>query len=189
MAKRSGTTVDFSGVESGGREVPDDQYLLEVLSCEEKESGDGNPYLAWKWKVVEGPYKGATIYDNTSLQPQALWRLKMVLECFGNDVPNGKMELKIATYKGKQLMADVANETYQGKKKPRITGFLRGSTGSSAGSSAPGMKKGSKVTFEFDDATLEGVITGLENGKVIVTTEVDGTKEEWELKADEVTLA
>ena len=36
--KRSDVTVDFTDVESGGRSVPDDNYLLEVVSVEEKES-------------------------------------------------------------------------------------------------------------------------------------------------------
>lgn len=189
MAKRSNTSVDFSGVESGGRAVPDDRYLLEVLSVEEKESSEGNPYFAWKWKVSEGPHKGATIYDNTSLKSTALWRLKTLLECMGINVPNGKMTLDPTQWKGKKVMADVANETYQGKQKPRITDFIH-SVGGAAEKSGPvhSFKRGSKVSFDFNGETLEGAVTSLEGGKIIVTTEVDGTKEEWELEASELTL-
>ena len=116
--RRGGIAVDFTGVESGGKSVPDGDYLLECTSCEDKESDNGT-YLAWKWKVVEGPSKGASVYDNTSLQPQALWRLKTLFECMGIDV-DGKMNINPDAYKGKQVMATIANETYQGKQKPRL---------------------------------------------------------------------
>ena len=191
MAKRSGISVDFTGVESGGRAIPDDDYLLEVVSCEEKESGDGNPYLAWKWKVVEGSVKGATLYDNTSLQPQALWRLKMAMECMGMDVNSGKMSISPESFKGKRAFCSVGNEKYQGKDKPRITAFLGNASmaGGGESTSSPGitLKKGTKVSFDFEGEKMEGIITGLENGKVVVTTNINGTKEEWELTSAEVT--
>ena len=42
--KRADVTIDFSGVESGGRPVPDGEYLMEVLSVEEKETNDEAAY-------------------------------------------------------------------------------------------------------------------------------------------------
>ena len=187
--RRGGISVDFTGVESGGgRAVPDGDYLLEVVGVEEKESGDGNPYLAWKWKIAEGPLKGATIYDNTSLQPQALWRLKTLLECMGVEAA-GKMSLNPEAYKGKFCGASVANETYQGKQKPRISGFLdKASLGASAAKSGPtsSFKKGTKVSFEFEGETLTGVIQSLDGNKAIVLTQIDGNDEEWELPLSEV---
>ena len=183
--RRGGIAVDFTGVESGGKSVPDGDYLLECTSCEDKESDNGT-YLAWKWKVVEGPSKGASVYDNTSLQPQALWRLKTLFECMGIDV-DGKMNINPDAYKGKQVMATIANETYQGKQKPRISGFL---SKSAAGSSGPvtTLKKGVKVTFEFEGDTLEGVVQSLDRNKVIVLTQIDGSDEEWELTHEDVTV-
>jgi hypothetical protein len=186
--KRSDVTVDFSGVESGGRAVPDGEYLIECLSVEEKESQEGNAYLAWKWKVADGAYKGATVYDNTSLKPTALWRLKSLLECLGEEV-DGKFGLNLGSYKGRTTLAVIANETYQGKQKPRITDFLRGIPQTSKSEAASGPKKGSKVTFEYEGAQMPGVVQGIEGGKVVVLVEVDGSPEEWELEISEVTLA
>ncbi len=186
--KRSDVTVDFSGVESGGRAVPDGEYLIECLSVEEKESQEGNAYLAWKWKVADGAYKGATVYDNTSLKPTALWRLKSLLECLGEEV-DGKFGLNLGSYKGRTTLAVIANETYQGKQKPRITDFLRGIPQTSKSETASGPKKGSKVTFEYEGAQMPGVVQGIEGGKVVVLVEVDGSPEEWELEISEVTLA
>lgn len=187
MAKRADVTVDFSGVESGGRSVPDGQYLTEVVSVEEKESQEGNMYLAWKWKVCDGPYKGAIIYDNTSLKPTALWRLKTLLECLGVDVSEGKMGLRLADYKGKTALVMVANEKYQGKDKPRITEFLRGVAASKSGPVST-LKKGVTVSFDYEGEQMEGTVSSIEGDTVVVSVVVDGSSEEWELSQSELTV-
>lgn len=185
--KRTDCTVDFSGVESGGRAVPDGEYLLEVISIEEKESSEGNAYLAWKWKVADGTYKGATIYDNTSLKSTALWRLKTLLECLGVDVTNGKMALNFKEYIGKTCLVQVANETYQGKQKPRIGEFLRSLPTSSASTSSNPYKKGVKVSFQYEGNEMEGEVASVEGDNVVVIVEIDGEKEEWEMSSSELT--
>lgn len=190
MRKRGGISVDFSGVESGGRAIPDDDYLLEVVSVEEKEGREsGAIYLSWKYKVAEGPYKGATVYDNTSLSPQALWRLKRLLEAMGIQA-DGKMSLDLNSFKGKGVLAQIANETYNGKEKPRVVEFLFGTPweNSSSGSSNP-YKKGSRVTFEYEGSQMTGVVSSVEGNKVIVAVTVDGEAEEWELEASELSPA
>lgn len=190
MRKRGGISVDFSGVESGGRAIPDDDYLLEVVSVEEKEGRDsGAIYLAWKYKVADGAYKGATVYDNTSLSPQALWRLKRLLEAMGIQA-DGKMSLDINSYKGKRVLATIANEEYNGKQKPRVVEFLFGAPGenSSSGPSNP-YKKGSRVAFEYEGSQVTGVVSSVEGNKVIVAVTVDGEAEEWELEASELAPA
>lgn len=191
--KRSDVTVDFTGVESGGgRAIPDGEYLLEVVEVTEKESQEGNTYLAWKWKVQDGPYKGAAVYDNTSLKPAALWRLKTLLECLGMEV-GGKLGLNLAELKGKSLLVEVANETYQGKQKPRVTNFLRGvgNGGSAAATSGPAtsLKKGSKVKFDYEGEEMTGKVSSLDGTSVVVAVEVDGADEEWELNLSEISPA
>ena len=118
--------VDFNGVESGGsRSIPDGTYLVEVKKITQEEGSDsGEPYLAWQFKVVEGKYKGATLFDNTSLQPQALWKLKTLLECLGEEVPDSTMRLVLSDYIGRRVQVEVTNEEYNGKDRPRITGYL-----------------------------------------------------------------
>lgn len=192
MKRRADLTLDFSGVETKTFTVPDDNYLLEVVSVEEKESGEGNPYLAWKWKVVDGPHKGATLYDNTSLKSTALWRLKGLLECLGMKV-DGRLSLNLAELKGKKAWASTTTETYQGKEKSRIAEFLRqapdGASGSSASSSSkPKVKVGSRVQFSFDGHDMIGEVTEVEGKKISVEVEFDGAKEVWEMETSEVTL-
>lgn len=124
--RKSGVSVDFGGVESGGgRPCRDGRWKAYPTSCELKETDEGNEYLSFKWKVTSGPDKGAVIWDNCSLQPQALWRLKTLLEVWGEDVPDGAMDLDPDDMTGedKEIVIEIANEKYRGKSQPRIVGF------------------------------------------------------------------
>src|SRR5439155_1390655 len=76
-------SVDFTGVEAGGRPCPDGTWRCEIQSISQEESSTGNPMLVGKYKVLNGKGKGAIIYDNLSLQPQALFRLKALCDALG----------------------------------------------------------------------------------------------------------
>lgn len=154
--KGSSVTVDFSGVESGGgRAVPDGNYTVRVKEITEEESRDGNPYLKWIWTVTEGPCKGANIYDNTSLQPQALWRLKTLLECLGQEVPDSSLDLNLGDLVGSETDAEITNETYEGKQKPRITGFLGEGGAASSTKTTPSKAKKNEEESEEEDSDEE----------------------------------
>jgi len=64
--------------------IPESTYecaVFEIKKVSGKESGSGKPYLKWTFKVMEeGECKGRLLWLNTSLQNQALWRLKQILE-------------------------------------------------------------------------------------------------------------
>jgi plastocyanin len=143
--RKKGLEVDFTGVESGGKAVPDGVYELEVQGIEINE-GEKGQYLTWKSKVVsEGAAKGGIVYDNTSLTPQALWRLKGLLECLGVDVPDSSMELDLEEYVGMKFTATIANENYQGKDRPKIAQYGGEVTeGEESGSSAKSGKSSEK---------------------------------------------
>lgn len=124
--KGGGVSVDMSGVESGGRAVADGRYKAYPVECEEKEGeSSGEPYLAFKWKITSKEAKNATLYDNCSLQPQALWRLKTLLEAMDMEVPDGVMEIDPDDLIGEdhEIEIEVTNEKYKGKNVPRISGF------------------------------------------------------------------
>ena len=56
-----------------------------------------------------------------------------------------------------------------------------------AGSKGP--KKGAKVTFEYEGEEMSGIVASASGDVVVVEVEVDGSKEEWELAASDITLA
>lgn len=198
-----GLSVDFSGVESGGKAVPDGAYEVEVVEVTEEESSEGNPYLKWKFRVTEGPSKGAAIYDNTSLQPQALWRLKGLLEVLGVEVPDSSMDLDLSDYVGSTLTITVANEEYQGKDRPKVASYGGEASESSSTQSSKKkssskaeeedddssddseseFKKGQKVKFVDNKKTHKGKIVSIEGD----TATVDVNGEEWELSTEDLT--
>lgn len=124
--KKNTVTVDMEGVESGGgRPCRDGRWKMYPTSCELTESSAGNDMLKFRWKVTSGPDKGAVVWDNVSLTPQALWRLKTLMETMGMDVPDGSLDIDPDDFVGEdnEIVCEISNEKYQGKDQPRITGF------------------------------------------------------------------
>lgn len=122
--KRKGNvvSVDFTGVEAGGRPVPDGTWRCEIVSMEQEESSTGNPMIVAKYKVLNGKGKGGVIYDNLSLQPQALFRLKALCEAIGVEAESAT-DLDLDELVGQEVLIDVENETYEDKKRPRAAGY------------------------------------------------------------------
>ena len=181
-------SVDFSGVESGGgRALPDGEYLLKVVEVEVKDAQNGGQYLAFKYKVANGPMSGAMVWDNTSLKPQALWRLRSLLECFNMSPSDGKMDLDLAKMVGKTVFVEVANEEYQGKKKPRIANLIAGGAPNTpAAAPAPaGIRVHDEVKFASDGDEYSGKVLGISGNTARV--EVDG--DEWEIELTELKAA
>jgi len=86
MAQKSkGRVIDLSSVDSL-EALPDGRYSVIVSEVEERISDTSQqPYLAWTFEVVAGEYKGRKLWNNTSLQPHALWKLKETFEALGMD--------------------------------------------------------------------------------------------------------
>lgn len=126
--KKAGLSVDFTGIvagQGGGKRIEEGSYELEVVSCEIQEGSDsGEPYLKWVYKVVNDcKSKGGQVFDNTSLQPQALWRLRGILDALGVETEDGEFELLPDDYVGLSLNGEVENEEYDGKDRARLVRF------------------------------------------------------------------
>lgn len=122
--KKSTISVDFSDTESSAV-IDEGDYLVEVEEVEKKTSDNsGSDYLSLTLKVSEGPFKGKKLYHNCSLQPQALFNLRGVLEALGFEVPQGTMDLDTADMIGESCGVSVAHEQYQGKTKARPVEFF-----------------------------------------------------------------
>lgn len=151
--------VNFKGVESGGKLVPEGDYTIRVDEVTQEESDAGNAYLAWVLKVADGKHKGSTLYHNTSLQPQALWNLKGVLEALGVEVPDSSLDLDLKELVGLTGNVTVEHETYQGKPKARIVAWESGDGDSEEGDGEEG---GDQITAddvnEMDDEELEALV-------------------------------
>lgn len=116
--------VDLSGVETSRKTIPEGVYTLVVDSATQKNSQGGNPMVVFEFSVAEGKYQGSKLYENCSLQPQALFKLKSVLIALGLDIPNKAFDLDLKDLIGMTCEADVGHEVYEGKKKARILEYI-----------------------------------------------------------------
>ena len=116
--------VDLSGVETSRKTIPEGVYTLVVDSATQKSSQGGNPMIVFEFSVAEGKYQGSKLYENCSLQPQALFKLKSVLIALGLNIPNKAFDLDLKDLIGMTCEAEVGHEVYEGKKKARILEYI-----------------------------------------------------------------
>jgi hypothetical protein len=212
-SKKAGIAINFSDTESQ-TPLPEGDFLFEVDDVEQKTSeNSGADYLSVTFKVAEGEFKGKKVWHNCSLQPQALFNLRGVLEALGFEVPQGVMELDPADMIGETCGGTVQLEVYEGKKRPRIVEFFPASElGEEAPEKTekpvkepepeappatktkkkaskkeePTIEVGSKVSFTDDEGEeLEGKVLSIDGDTALVKV----GKEEWEISIEELTLA
>lgn len=119
MAKRV-LNLNMKDVSVGGV-IPEGEYAVTVDEVSVEESQQGNQYLKWVFKVLDGKQKGSKIYHNTSLLPQALFNLKNLLIALGVPVPDKAFQLNLDECEGCNCGVTITHETYDGKKRPRVT--------------------------------------------------------------------
>lgn len=116
--------IDLSGVEVSRKAIPEGHYSIVVNSAELTKSKNDNPTIKFEFEVEEGSHKGAKLYENCSLQPQALFKLKSVLMALGIDVPDKAFDLDLKELIGLSCEVEVGHETYEGKKRARILEYI-----------------------------------------------------------------
>lgn len=119
MAKRV-VNLNMKDVPVGGV-IPEGEYIVTVDEVSVEESQQGNQYLKWVFKVIDGPQKNSKIYHNTSLLPQSLFNLKNLLIALGLPVPDKAFQLNLDECEGCNCGVTVTHETYDGKKRSRVT--------------------------------------------------------------------
>lgn len=119
MAKRV-LNLNMKDVSVGGV-IPEGEYAVTVDEVSVEESQQGNQYLKWVFKVLDGKQKGSKIYHNTSLLPQSLFNLKNLLIALGVPVPDKAFQLNLDECEGCNCGVTIAHETYDGKKRSRVT--------------------------------------------------------------------
>lgn len=208
MATRKGKKlikVDFTGVEAGqaGKLLPEGPTVFEVedISQEVGEESE-QPYLAVTLKVVEGEENAGTkAWDNFSLQPQALWKLRGFLDALGVETEDGPMDIDPDEILGLVVIGDVVHEEYRGKPKHRIAGYSPAEEEAEPEPKKGGAKKKvkkeeeaedepdwkvkQKVTFKDGKKTLQGVISAIDGDTITVKV----GKDEYEMTADDIEAA
>lgn len=116
-------SVDFEGVDvSGGRfRIPEDDYLMKVAEASQEESREGNDMIKWVFEGLEGKAKGKKFFVYTSLLPEALWKLRGLLEALGQDVPDSAYDIDLDELIDLELVCSVTDEEYENKMSSKVT--------------------------------------------------------------------
>ena len=111
-------SVDLSDV--GGNEwPPEGVHVAKVVKCETQRSSSGNPMLYWEFEVsADDGSQFRRVWTNTSLQPQALWKLRDLVNALG--VFPGPDGFKKSECLGKMCRIWVTHEEYQGKTIAKV---------------------------------------------------------------------
>ena len=124
--------IDFTGVDkeirSGGRaaRVPEGDYLAKPVKAElRKSEKSGSRYISWRFQIVEPKkYKGKTLYDRTSLKPDALWNLRnLIFSAVGKNIAGSVLNFDPEVIYGKTLMVTVEDDEYEGKVRSQIVDY------------------------------------------------------------------
>lgn len=141
--KSNAITLDLSKVE-GRVNVKEGDHLLEVMEVT-KEQGQKGDYLNWKFRVVEGDSEGGIVYNNTSLSEQSLWNVRTLLEALGVEIPDTEFDIEPEELVGLTLMGTIELETYEGKKKPRLSDFWAAEEAEPVEEKKPSRRRGAKA--------------------------------------------
>lgn len=115
--------IDFPE-DSGFETIPPGTYTCSVFDASVLESkSSGAPYIAWTLIILEGDYSGRKLFYNTSLQPQALWKLREVLQALGMEVGDS-IELELDELLGTHLVAETGLREWNGKEREEVQNVL-----------------------------------------------------------------
>lgn len=123
-AKAKGSiSINFTGVESR-RTPPEGDYVARVLVAEAGEAkSSGNEQIKWDLEISRGEYKGTKLWFHTGLAENQLWALHAWLGALGEEVPEEEVDVDLEELVDRELVVTLTHETYQGKKKARISDF------------------------------------------------------------------
>ncbi len=125
-----GIKLDFTSTENNEYGVlPEGWYDCTISNADVKISPtSGGKYVAWTFKVFEPPeYKNRKLFLNTSLQPQALWKLKELLNAVGINV-NGVYEFDPDDIIGSIVKVYAIESNYRGKDVNKVDQILPSGT-------------------------------------------------------------
>ena len=115
--------VRLDDVESGFTVYPEGPMLVEIQdnSRVAKSKTSGEPKIIWISKIMDGEFEGKFFSWDTSLQEQALWNLKGMLEAIDISWDEDGFDLEDCIYQ--QLVIDVVAEEYAGNLRNYVRGY------------------------------------------------------------------
>lgn len=102
--------VDFTNIPTNDW-PPEGPHLARVVKCDPQRAKDGSPLLYWEFEVIsDDGTQYRRVWTNTSLKPQALWRLRDLVNACG--VYPGPDGFKRSEVVGKMLRIMIEHERF-----------------------------------------------------------------------------
>lgn len=125
--------VNFSDVDGDGFEaLPSGTYHVKITDGELREAGEnaknpGSQYINWEFTVQSGDLANRKLWTNSSLLPQALFRLKQMFKATGHwddeDLNADDFNFDIDDAIGLDLKVVVTTRMYEEEKQNDIKRF------------------------------------------------------------------
>lgn len=119
---KTSVSINFKGVEQR-KTPPEGDYIVEVEGAEKGVSSNKNDQIEFIFAIARGEYKGQKLYFYCPLAENSLWKLAGLLTALGEDVPDDEMDIDLEELVGKQCVAVVHHETYDGSKRAKMGDF------------------------------------------------------------------
>lgn len=103
--------------------IPQDIYTLSCTKAEVKESSTKNPMIKAEFVVTEGEFHGRKLFDNFSLQDQALFKVAQYCEMAG--ISWGEDGFESNDMVGTTVKASVTQELYEEKVTNKIKDYMK----------------------------------------------------------------
>lgn len=121
-ADKGSVKVNFKGVESR-QTPPEGDYKVKVLELTTGQSANKNDQIEGTFEIASGQYKGVKLYMYFPLQENSLWKLHAFLTALGEEVPEDEMDIDLSDLVDKEFVGVVTHETYNGRKRAKLTDF------------------------------------------------------------------
>ena len=153
--KTSSVKVNFKGVESR-RTPPEGDYALEILEANSSQSSGGNDQIEFILEISRGEYKGTKLWFYCPLMENSLWKLHAFLTALGEEVPEDEIDIDLDDLVGKEVVGVLTHETYQGRKRAKMTDFDSIDNYDSDKDDDKKSKKSKKSKDDDDEAPAKG---------------------------------
>jgi hypothetical protein len=107
-----------------GNAIEPGRYPVRIDDVKDKTSKAGNAMWEIELTITDGPATGRKLWATIMMQPNALWKLRQLLEAIGLEKA-GTDDLDTEELKDCELLVDVINEDYEGQISNRVKKFVK----------------------------------------------------------------
>ena len=113
-------------IDNSSNRVDPGTYHARIDKVTDKASKNGNPVMWVNWTITDtdSPFGGTKLPENITMIPEAYWKLEDLFTAIGFKVDENGSGFDSQDLVGHQCRITVADDTYEGQQRSRITKHL-----------------------------------------------------------------